>query len=67
MTRTYRSNRELPPGTEKDILDIIAKALMLRAGGSVVLTENEREQAAAVQAEFEIDRYGALTFRIERQ
>jgi hypothetical protein len=60
-------HRNLPDGTERDVLDIIAKVLMIRAGGDVTITQDEMREAGAQQAEFCPQDDGALGFRIERQ
>ena len=60
-------HRELPADSAKDILDIVAKALLLRAGGNVTLSGDEMRRAREVQAEFRRCDNGALSFRVERQ
>jgi hypothetical protein len=57
-------HRDLPPNSE-EVMDVIAKALLLRAGGSVVLSDDELRQAANTQAEVEL-RDGDIAFRVER-
>lgn len=55
------------PADNQDMWDIVAKALMLRAGGSVHLGAEELREAAATQAEIELKQNGSLAFRAERQ
>lgn len=59
-------HRDFPPDT-REMWDVVAKALMLRAGGSVELTAEELRSAAMVQAEIELASDGAIAFRAERQ
>lgn len=54
------------PEDAREMFDIVAKALMIRAGGVVLLTLAELRSAAETSAEigWEADE---LTFRVERQ
>lgn len=54
------------PSDAREMWDVLAKALMLRAGGSVTVAADERRRASDTQAEIEIDADGAITFRVER-
>lgn len=58
-------HRDLPAGVRGDIMDIIAKVLLVRLGGSVSITSEEIHEAAATQAEYGY-REGTLLFRVER-
>lgn len=60
------AHRNLPSDIEDDVLDIVAKALMIRLGSSVTISRDEMRQAGDAQAEFEIENDGSLTFRVER-
>jgi hypothetical protein len=60
-------HRDLPDDSKPDAMDIIAKALMIRLGGSVTLTEDELRGAGSHQAEINMMDDGSLSFRIERQ
>lgn len=62
------THRELPEDDARDILDMIAKALMIRAGGSVTISRDEMNNAALACAEYDLDpETGEILFRIERQ
>jgi len=60
-------HRDLPADTDRDVLDIIAKALMIRLGASVTMSQDEMRAAAATQAEFNLEADGSVSFRVERQ
>jgi hypothetical protein len=51
----------------KEMWDILAKALMLNAGGSVTISRDALRVAAETQAEIQMDEHGTVTFRVERQ
>ena len=55
---------DLPPGTE-EVWDIVAKALLLRLGGSVTITRDEMHRACETPCLIAIDGCGAAHFRIE--
>lgn len=57
-------HKELPPDTA-EVWDVTAKALLLRLGGAVVVSEAELMQAAATPCEIAIDDQGAFHFRVE--
>jgi hypothetical protein len=59
-------HRDLPDNSKTDAMDIIAKALMIRLGGAVTLTEDELRAAGDRQAEFGIQDDGSVLFRVER-
>lgn len=59
-------HRNLTDST-REVTDIIAKALMIRAGGSVAMTDEELTEAAYTQAEYRLAPDGTLEFRVERQ
>lgn len=61
--------RDLPPSVQRDVIDIIAKALLLRQGGNVRLSREEIHAAAELQCEYGMEAGidGAIVFRIERQ
>lgn len=60
--------RCLPTDVERDIHDIVAKAMFLRvtcnAGGQVRLTPEEIKEAAEAQFEFDLQDDGSLIFRM---
>ncbi len=58
-------HRDFPPDA-REMWDIAAKALMLRMGGSVNISEHDLQDAANTIAEFEINKDGSLSFRVER-
>ena len=58
-------HRDLPPDTSQ-VMDVIAKALMIRAGGSVRLTAAELHAGVAADSEISLDDDGSLLFRVER-
>ena len=58
-------HRDLPPDTSR-LMDVIAKALMIRAGGSVRLTDAELHAAAVADSEIALDGDGSILFRVER-
>lgn len=60
-------HRDFPEDSNRNMWDIVAKALMLRAGGNVELTATELRAAAMVQAEVELADGGGINFRAERQ
>lgn len=53
------------PTDAREMFDVLAKALMIRAGGTVSLTSDEMRSAAETAAEIEWDS-DKLTFRVER-
>lgn len=57
-------HKDLPPKTEQ-VWDIVAKAMLLKSGGSVVVTEAEMKTAAVTPCEIAIDSTGMFHFRIE--
>ena len=57
-------HRDFPPEAH-EMWDMLAKALMIRAGGSVTVGLDEARAAADTQAEIEM-REGQIIFRIER-
>lgn len=59
-------HRDFPPDAS-EMWDILAKALMIRAGGSITVPADEIRQAAQVQAEIELAEDGTISFRVERQ
>lgn len=59
-------HRDFPKGA-REVWDVLAKALMIRAGGVAVVYEHELREAASTQAEIELGEHGEITFRVERQ
>jgi hypothetical protein len=60
-------HRDFPPDA-REMWDVIAKALMLRAQTSAVhISGDELRQAADTQAEIELHDDGSIGFRKERQ
>lgn len=57
-------HRDFPPDTE-EAWDMMAKALLIRLGGSVSLSELEMRQAAETACEIALDETGAFHFRRE--
>lgn len=57
-------HRDFPPDA-REMWDVLAKALMIRAGGSVVATDDELRAAGDTQAEISLDD-GVVAFRVER-
>jgi len=56
---------DLPPGTE-EMWDMIAKVMLLRAGGSVVIDKNELRRAAETPCQISYDAdTGTANFRVE--
>lgn len=55
---------DLPRGTE-EIWDIMAKALLLRLGGSVTVSEAEMAAAAETECQMAIADGGVFRFRVE--
>lgn len=53
------------PEQATEMWDVLAKALMIRAGGNVILTADEIRQAADTQAEISLGDSGAIAFRVE--
>jgi hypothetical protein len=54
------------PADAREMWDILAKALMIRAGGSVSISAEEYRAAAATQAEVTL-KNGTVEFRVGRQ
>lgn len=46
--------------------DVLAKALMLREGGSVTVSKTEQRIAAETEAEIELLPDGTISLRVER-
>jgi len=57
--------RDLPEDA-REVWDILAKALMMRAGGSVTIPPSALKEAAETQAEIAYADDGSIVFRIER-
>ena len=55
------------PDDVREMWDVLAKALLLRAGGSVQIGADEARAAADTQAEIELMQDGAIQLRVERQ
>lgn len=58
-------HRDFPPDA-REMWDVLAKALMLRAGGIVQVGMAEASAAADTQAEIELLKDGTIEFRVER-
>ena len=58
-------HRDFPPDA-REMWDVIAKALMIRAGGQVSLSDDELRRAADAQAEIDLSEDGDISFRVER-
>ena len=54
------------PLDAREMWDVLAKALMIRAGGSVQVGLDEARIAGDVQAEIELLPDGTIEFRVER-
>ena len=54
------------PTDAREMWDVLAKALMIRAGGGVIISVEEYREAAATQAEVTL-KGSTVEFRIERQ
>lgn len=59
-------HRDFPPGAH-EVWDILAKALMLRGEGSVLVTREELLKAKDTQCEVMLTLDGGIVFRVERQ
>lgn len=55
------------PSDAREMWDVIAKALMLREGGSVRLSAADLRAAAETQAEIELGPDGSIYFRAEQR
>jgi hypothetical protein len=55
------------PDDAREMWDVLAKALMLRAGGNVTVSASSLREAAETQAEIDLSDDGSVTFRVERQ
>lgn len=51
------------PDDAREMWDVLAKALMLRTGGGVTVTETELRAAADTQAEVELTDDGSVRLR----
>lgn len=58
--------RDFPPDA-REMWDVLAKALMIRSGGSVSVGVDEARAAGDTQAEIELRPDGTIEFRVERQ
>lgn len=54
------------PYDAREMWDVLAKALMLRAGGNVTISHDELRCAATVQAEINLRADSSIEFRVER-
>ena len=55
------------PDDVREMWDVLAKALLIRAGGSVQIGVDEARAAADTQAEIELMQDGTILFIVERQ
>lgn len=58
-------HRDFPPEA-REMWDLLAKALMIRCGGTVTVSANDLRAASDTQAEIEIGDEGSISFRVER-
>jgi hypothetical protein len=66
VTPVMQWHRDLPPRLE-EVFEVVAKALMIRAGDpGVVLSREELQDAADTQTEIALDEEGCVYFRVER-
>lgn len=54
------------PTDAREMWDVIAKALMLRAGGDVSISREALREAVDTQAEIDLKDDGSIQFRVER-
>ena len=57
-------HRDFPPEA-KEMWDVLAKALMMRLGGNLILSPDEIRRASDTQAEISLGHDGAIAFRVE--